>query len=305
MTEIRSAGRHVPGITAWDPSAVFVLKSLLYPLAATASLAGSLWLAHEPFQHSYFLVAVIAFIATADLLDVAPLRHDRGRAASLGSLLNIATHWLVVVGFIWALITVSGMQDRVPAARADHVGGDHAGGAVAEPDRRAAARCGRRARFSRRSRRAVIIGHNDLGRMLGTGTGARSVAARRCARLLRRSQAGSRRRRRADRRRVAPAAVHPSQRRADRLHHVGDDARGAHPRAAGDAARLDCVDLLRAGRFRREPDPGARGFRERHSRRGRVRVAVLRRARAREAPVRRDRVGHGDRDVVAGAARLW
>src|SRR4051812_21786830 len=66
MTEIRSAGRDVPGITAWDPSAVFVLKSLLYPLAATASLAGSLLLAREPFQHSYFLVAVIAFIATAD-----------------------------------------------------------------------------------------------------------------------------------------------------------------------------------------------------------------------------------------------
>src|SRR3954468_23891138 len=166
MTEIRSAGRHAPGITAWDPSAVFVLKSLLYPLAATASLAGSLWLAQEPFQHSYFLVAVIAFIATADLLDVAPLRHDRGRAASIGSLLNIATHWLVVVGFIWALITVSGMQDRfeprvlitwaaiTPAVLwLSQLGAQQALRAVGS--------------FQQASRRAVIIGHNELGRMLG------------------------------------------------------------------------------------------------------------------------------------------
>ena len=166
MTEIRSAGYHAPGITAWDPSAVFVLKSLLYPLAATASLAGSLWLAHEPFQHSYFLVAVIAFIATADLLDVAPLRHDRSGAASLGSLLNIAMHWLVVMGFIWALITVSGMQDRfeprvlltwaaiTPAVLwLSQMG--------AQQMLRAAGS------FQRASRRAVIIGHNELGRMLG------------------------------------------------------------------------------------------------------------------------------------------
>jgi putative colanic acid biosysnthesis UDP-glucose lipid carrier transferase len=166
MTEIRSAGRHAPGITAWDPSAVFVLKSLLYPLAATASLAGSLWLAHEPFQHSYFLVAVIAFIATADLLDVAPLRHDRAGAASIGSLLNLATHWLVVVGFIWALITVSGMQDRFEPRvlltwAAITPGVLWLSQIGAQQALRAAGS------FQQASRRAVIIGHNDLGRVLG------------------------------------------------------------------------------------------------------------------------------------------
>ena len=166
MTQIRSAGRHAPGISAWDSSAVFVLKSLLYPLAATASLAAALWLAREPFQHSYFLVAVIAFVATADFLDVAPLRHDTTGSASLGGLLNIAAHWLVVVGFIWALITVSGLQDRFeprvlltwagitpPVLWLSQI--------VAQQVLRAAGS------FQQASRRAVIIGQNDLGRMLG------------------------------------------------------------------------------------------------------------------------------------------
>ncbi|HVY79736.1 MAG TPA: undecaprenyl-phosphate glucose phosphotransferase [Steroidobacteraceae bacterium] len=112
MTQIRAAQRHAPGVTPWDPSSVFVLKSLLYPLAATGSLGVALLVCHEPFQHSYFLIAVIAFLATADFLDVAPLQYDFARSADLGSLVSLATQWLVVVGFIWMLITLSDMQDR-------------------------------------------------------------------------------------------------------------------------------------------------------------------------------------------------
>ena len=166
MTQIRSAGRHAPGISAWDSSAVFMLKSLLYPLAATASLAAALWLTREPFQHSYFLVAVIAFVATADFLDVAPLRHDRTGSASLGGLLNIAAHWLIVMGFIWALISVSGLQDHFeprvlitwaaitpPVLWLSQIGAQQALRAAGS--------------FQQASRRAVIIGQNELGRMLG------------------------------------------------------------------------------------------------------------------------------------------
>ncbi len=166
MTQIRSAGRHAAGITAWDPSAVFVLKSLLYPLAATASLAAALWLTREPFQHSYFLVAVIAFVATSDLLEVAPLRHDRTGSASLGNFLNIAAHWLVLVGFIWALISLSGMQDRFePRVLMTWA-------AITPPVLWLSQLCAQQALRSLASlqvssRRAVIIGHNELGRMLG------------------------------------------------------------------------------------------------------------------------------------------
>jgi len=100
MNMIRAAHRHAPGVTPWDPSSVFVLKSLLYPLAATGSLGVALLVCHEPFQHSYFLIAVIAFLATADFLDVAPLQYDFARSATLNSLFSLATQWLVVIGFI-------------------------------------------------------------------------------------------------------------------------------------------------------------------------------------------------------------
>ncbi len=166
MTQIRSAGRHVPGISAWDPSAVFVVKSLLYPLAATASLAAALWLSHEPFQHSYFLVAVIAFVATADLLDVAPLRYDSGGSASISSFFNITTRWLVVVGFIWALITLSRMQEHFePRVLITWAG-------IAPPvlwlSQNGAQRLLRSmGGMQTASRRAVIIGHNELGKLLG------------------------------------------------------------------------------------------------------------------------------------------
>ncbi len=242
-----------------------MLKSLLYPLAATLSLAVALWLSRESFQHSYFLVAVIVFVATSDLLDVAPLRHDRSGSAPLGTFLNIAAHWLVVVDFIWALITLSGFQDRFePRVLMTWA-------AITPPVlwlSRFIAQLAMRSIASLQvsSRRAVIIGHNELGRMLGQEllrdpslrvdvigffddlkAGATNESLRR--------------------RRLTPAAVHPAQRCAARVHHVGDDARGAHPRAAGDAARLHGVDLFRAGRVGCEPHPVARGFRQRHPRR--------------------------------------
>jgi putative colanic acid biosynthesis UDP-glucose lipid carrier transferase len=166
MTQIRSATRHAPGVTPWDPSSVFVLKSLLYPLAATMSLAMALWLAHEPFRHSWILVGVIAFVATADLLDVAPLRYDVSGSASLGTFFNIAAHWLVLVGFIWALITISGMQDRFePRVLVMW-------GAITPPVlwlSQLAAQAALRSLGALQvaSRRAVIIGHNELGKMLG------------------------------------------------------------------------------------------------------------------------------------------
>ena len=117
--------------------------------------------------HSWILVGVIAFVATADLLDVAPLRYDVSGSASLGTFFNIAAHWLVLVGFIWALITLSGMQDRFEPRVLVMWARDHAARAVAQPTRRAARRCVRWARCRAASRSAVIIGHNELGKVLG------------------------------------------------------------------------------------------------------------------------------------------
>jgi putative colanic acid biosysnthesis UDP-glucose lipid carrier transferase len=144
---------------------VFVVKSLLYPLAATASLGLALLICHEPFRHAYFLVAVLAFFATADLLEVAPSPR-RPALLPLG-LLQVAMNWTLVVAFLWALIVLSGLQDhfqttvlltwalitpfvlwlsQLVAQRAIWPGGEH----------------------SAKPRNAVIIGRNDPGMLLAS-----------------------------------------------------------------------------------------------------------------------------------------
>ena len=112
MTNLRSATRPSPAILPWDPSAVFVIKSLLYPVAATASLAGALLICGEPFEHAWFLVAVLAFLAMGDFLDAVPLQHGAAQASAPRGLVNIALRWFVIVGFIWLLIVVSDLREH-------------------------------------------------------------------------------------------------------------------------------------------------------------------------------------------------
>ena len=57
-----------PGVTANDPSAVFVVKSLLYPLVAVLSLWGCMWWWEAPRRGPYFLLGVLAFIISSEFL---------------------------------------------------------------------------------------------------------------------------------------------------------------------------------------------------------------------------------------------
>jgi len=100
------------GVTRWDPSSVFLLKSLLYPTVATACLALAVWVCRVPFRHEYFLLAVLAFLATSEVLDTAPLLYRASRSALHGGLVTITVQWLIVVGFLWALIALSDLADH-------------------------------------------------------------------------------------------------------------------------------------------------------------------------------------------------
>lgn len=100
------------GVTRWDPSSVFLLKSLLYPIVATASLAAALWLCQAAFRHEYFLLAVLAFLGTSEILDTAPLSYRASRAMLRAGLVPITVQWLIVVGFIWALLELSDLSAR-------------------------------------------------------------------------------------------------------------------------------------------------------------------------------------------------
>ncbi|MBS0419383.1 MAG: undecaprenyl-phosphate glucose phosphotransferase [Proteobacteria bacterium] len=100
-----------PSVTANDPSAVFVVKSLLYPLAVVATLWSCMWVWEEPHRGPYFLLGVLAFITSAEFFDMVPLRRSRTPWGSLLRLLfDITVRWSVVVSLLWALLCVSGFS---------------------------------------------------------------------------------------------------------------------------------------------------------------------------------------------------
>jgi putative colanic acid biosynthesis UDP-glucose lipid carrier transferase len=98
-------------MTATEPAWVFALRSLLHPVVAVACLIACLTLWRESIRGPYFLVAVLAFLATAELLDVVqPYRHP-GRYTSVHALMSILLRWMLVVGFIWALLHLSKLSN--------------------------------------------------------------------------------------------------------------------------------------------------------------------------------------------------
>jgi putative colanic acid biosynthesis UDP-glucose lipid carrier transferase len=94
-------------MTATEPAWVFTLKSLLHPVLAVVCLMTCLAFWGASLHGPYFLVAVLALLASADLLDVVKPYRRPGWRASFGALLSIVLRWALIVGFIWALLHVS------------------------------------------------------------------------------------------------------------------------------------------------------------------------------------------------------
>src|SRR5215813_13995311 len=94
-------------VTANDPSAVFVVKSLLYPLATvvTLGICVSLWRGYP--VGPYFLLGVLAFITAAEFLDVAPLEARHSLPWALRLFVDLSLRWCLIVTFIWVLLYLS------------------------------------------------------------------------------------------------------------------------------------------------------------------------------------------------------
>jgi putative colanic acid biosynthesis UDP-glucose lipid carrier transferase len=105
-SRLRPAAR-TPAVTATEPPWVFALKSLLHPIVTVGCLLACLAFWHESLHGPYFLVAVLAFLGTAELLDGIQLHRRPERHTSFHALLNIVLRWTLVVGFIWALLHLS------------------------------------------------------------------------------------------------------------------------------------------------------------------------------------------------------
>jgi putative colanic acid biosysnthesis UDP-glucose lipid carrier transferase len=100
------------GVSASEPLSLFVVKSLLYPIIPVVTLGLSLVLWRESLQGHYFLVAVLAFIGAAEVLDAVPLNAPRARSLALAALLDIIARWLLVIVFIWALLDIVELAQR-------------------------------------------------------------------------------------------------------------------------------------------------------------------------------------------------
>ena len=93
--------------TVLDPSAVFVAKSLFAPLLVVASLELCLLAAGESVGGPSFLLAVLAFLTAAGVIeptgiDAAPL--------TLRGLVDVLLRWLLLIAFLWAVIALSGLE---------------------------------------------------------------------------------------------------------------------------------------------------------------------------------------------------
>lgn len=92
-----------------DPFDVFLLKSLLYPVIPVLTLLVCLALFQERPMGPYLLVAVLAFLGVADLLDVVPIRIATASIMALRSLIDITLRWSLLMAFLYALLKLSGL----------------------------------------------------------------------------------------------------------------------------------------------------------------------------------------------------
>jgi putative colanic acid biosysnthesis UDP-glucose lipid carrier transferase len=95
------------GVSAADPTTVFVVKSLLNPVVAVLALGACAAALGESLRGPYFLVAVLGFIGAAELLG-STIGGAGGWRDSVHRLLDLLVRWVAFTGCVWALVDLSG-----------------------------------------------------------------------------------------------------------------------------------------------------------------------------------------------------
>jgi putative colanic acid biosynthesis UDP-glucose lipid carrier transferase len=99
-----------------EPFPVFALKSLLYPVIPVLTLWLCLLLAEDQPRGPYLIVAVLAFLGVADLLDVVPTRMNASWVMALRSLLDIVLRWSLLMLFVFVLLDLADMHRQFSAS---------------------------------------------------------------------------------------------------------------------------------------------------------------------------------------------
>lgn len=99
-------------VTAVDPSSVFVVKSLLYPLTAVLALYGCLVSLDRSLAGVNVLLAVLTFLGVAEFLEVPPVHGAQSFTSELHSFVELTSRWALVVGLILGLLHLSDLAGR-------------------------------------------------------------------------------------------------------------------------------------------------------------------------------------------------
>ena len=108
----RKKSHRSSGVSAADPSSVFVIKSLLNPVVAVLVLALCLAWREEPLRGPYFLIAVLGFAGAAELLGVAQVGGRDGWRDALQQLADLTLRWILFTACVWMLMDISALGDH-------------------------------------------------------------------------------------------------------------------------------------------------------------------------------------------------
>ena len=115
MLGLLTQSRRSRGASATEPPSVFIVKTLLCPVVAVVTLVLTLTAWNEPLAGPYVIVAVLTFIAAADLLEINRVDDRLTRLVALRSLLDTLLRWAAVGVFVWLLLSVSGLTEQLNA----------------------------------------------------------------------------------------------------------------------------------------------------------------------------------------------
>jgi len=113
MLGLWKQSKRATGASATEPSFVFIVRCLLFPVVTVSTLIATLLVFDEPLGGPYLIVGALAFIAVADLFEATQIGGAPTRLAALRALVDTTLHWCVVGAFVWILLYASHLMDQL------------------------------------------------------------------------------------------------------------------------------------------------------------------------------------------------
>ena len=95
--------------TSRSSALMIAIQSLVYPVTTVILLLGCLYRWHQPFFGPYFLIAVIGFTATAELIDFTKFAFDGVGGLTLRSFNYVFSRWCAICICLFLLMYLSGI----------------------------------------------------------------------------------------------------------------------------------------------------------------------------------------------------